>query len=49
MNTLRRWTLAGTIGLLSSTFAWSAEPAQLPPMKKQPTPEQVLAEHLDAV
>lgn len=49
MNILHRWALAGTIGLLSSTFAWSAEPAPLPPMKKQPTPEQVLAEHLDAV
>jgi hypothetical protein len=49
MNNIRRWTLAGMIGLLASTFALAAEPTPLPPMKKQSTPEKVLAEHLDAV
>ena len=49
MNNFRRWTLAGTISLLASTFAWAAEPMPLPPVKPQATPEKVLAEHLDAV
>lgn len=49
MNHFRRWTLAGTIGLLTSTFVCAAEPMKLPPVKPQATPEKVLAEHLDAV
>ena len=49
MNNFRRWTLAGTIGLLASTFVCAAEPMKLPPVKPQATPEKVLAEHLDAV
>jgi hypothetical protein len=49
MNTIRRSTMAGILGLCASAGAWSAEPMQLPPMKKQATPEKVLAEHLDAV
>ena len=49
MNNFRRWTLAGTIGLLASTFVCAAEPMKLPPLKPQATPEKVLAEHLDAV
>ena len=49
MNNFRRWTLAGTIGLLASTLVCAAEPMKLPPVKPQATPEKVLAEHLDAV
>ncbi|WP_137174169.1 nuclear transport factor 2 family protein [Massilia sp. HP4] len=49
MNTNRRSTLAGLIGLISSTALWAAEPMVLPPLKKQASPEKVLAEHLDAV
>lgn len=49
MNTLRRWTCAGIVALMASTAAWAADPAKLPPMKRQATPEKVLAEHLDAV
>jgi hypothetical protein len=49
MNTILRWTTAGILGLCASAGAWSADTTTLPPMKKQATPEKVLAEHLDAV
>jgi hypothetical protein len=48
-HTLRRLTFATTISVLASASAWSAESLLLPSMKSQPTPEKVLAEHLDAV
>jgi hypothetical protein len=49
MNNIRGWAYAGIFGMFASASAWSAQPAQLPPMKAQATPEKVLAEHLDAV
>lgn len=49
MNTILRWTMPGILGLCASAGAWSADTTALPPMKKQATPEKVLAEHLDAV
>jgi hypothetical protein len=49
MTTLRRLAVAGILGLLASTAVFAADTTTLPPMKKQATPEKVLAEHLDAV
>jgi ketosteroid isomerase-like protein len=36
-------------GLLASSFALAAEPMKLPPLKKQPTVQKVIDEHLDAL
>lgn len=49
MHTLYHLAVAGTIGLLASTTVLAGDTTTLPPMKKQATPEKVLAEHLDAV
>ena len=49
MRTIRHVAIAGTIGLLASSTVLAADTSKLPPMKEQATPEQVLAEHLDAV
>lgn len=34
---------------LSCSMAWAAEPMKLPPLKKQPTAQKVIDEHLDAL
>lgn len=34
---------------LASATAWAAEPMKLPPLKKQPTEQKVIDEHLDAL
>jgi ketosteroid isomerase-like protein len=44
--------IASTIvGLLAwgAASAWAAEPMKLPPLKKQPTVQKVIDEHLDAL
>ena len=33
----------------STALAWSAEPMKLPPLKKQPTAQKVIDEHIDAL
>ena len=49
MTALRRLAFAGILGFVASTSVYAADLTKLPPMKAQSSPEQVLAEHLEAV
>src|ERR1041384_201003 len=41
--------LAAAIALGAATLAWAAEPMKLPALKKQPSVQKVIDEHLDAL
>lgn len=49
MNMLHSIAVAAVLTFTAGTAAHAADTTTLPPMKKQATPEKVLAEHLDAV
>jgi SnoaL-like domain len=48
MFRLNQMVIVGLIAF-GTTKAWSQEPMKLPPLKKQPTVQKVIDEHLDAL
>jgi ketosteroid isomerase-like protein len=48
MYRLNRMVIVGLIAFCTAK-AWSEEPMKLPPLKKQPTVQKIIDEHLDAL